>query len=416
MVLPMLRTTSFALLSVGLLAGPAAALTGDWPQWRGPQRDGNSAETGLLQSWPEEGPALLWKATGLGGGYSAPAILNGKFYGSGYLGEEEHVWCRELSTGNKVWSTKVAPAFRELEFPEGPRATAALDGGQLFTLGAGGNLVCVDLESGKLQWSKDLRGELAGEMMSDWGYSESPLVDGDHVICTPGGSQGCVAAFDRKTGELVWRSTELKDPAAYASLIKIEFAGKPQYVVLTGQSVAGISAADGSLLWRTERVGKTAVVPTPIFTGSHVWVTSGYGVGCNLYELKEDAGKQSATEVYQNRTIKNGQGGALLLGDHVFAASGPLLICMDWRTGETIWRSRSLNRASLTSADGLLILRGEQGEVALVEASAKEYSAKGSFEQGERTEFKSWAHPVVSGGRLYLRDQDSMSCYDLKAK
>jgi len=236
------------------------------------------------------------------------------------------------------------------------------------------------------------------------------------VLCTPGGGGGTVAALERETGEVVWRSRALTEPASYASLIEIEFGGRNQVVVLTGQSVAGIALADGELLWRAERKGKTAVVPTPIFREGHVWVTSGYGVGCNLFQLVPSGGAIEAKMVYKNRTIKNGQGGAVFVGDHVYAASGPLLVCMDWRTGKTAWRERSLNRASLSYADGHLYLRGEQGQMALVEASPEAYTLKGSFEETERSEFKSWSPPVIAGGRLYLRDQGRLACYGIEGE
>ncbi len=403
------------MLTLAALPLLLSSVPADWPQWRGPKRDGISTETGLLQSWPESGPPLVWKATGLGGGYTAPAIGGGSIYGAGYRGEDEVVWALDEKDGTERWSTRVAAAYREMEYDEGPRATPTLDGGQLFMLGAAGNLVCLDAASGEVSWSVDIREDLGGRMMSDWGYSESPLVDGDHVICTPGGDGGAVAAFDRKTGKLAWRSEELTDVASYASLVPIELGGRKQYVVLTGLSVAGVAAEDGDLLWRAERRGKTAVVPTPIYCDSHVWVTSGYGVGCSLVEIKAEGDGFAAGVAYSNRTIKNDQGGAIRSGDHVYATSGPLLICMDWRTGELVWRERTLPRAALVCADGHLYVRGERGRVALVEVNAEEYVEKGNFEQTDRSEAKSWPHPVVCGGKLYLRDQDVLLCYDVRA-
>jgi len=323
------------------------------------------------------------------------------------------VWALAEDTGEELWSTRIAAAYREMEYSEGPRATPTVDGGQLFMLGAAGNLVCLDAASGELTWKQDLEGELGGEMMSDWGYSESPLVDGELVVCTPGGAEGTVAALNRQTGEVKWRSAKLTDAASYSSLLSVEVGGRRQYIVLTGLSVAGIAAADGALLWRVERTGKTAVVPTPIFHDARVWVTSGYGVGCSLVEIREAEGSFGAELVYSNRTIKNDQGGAVRIGDHVYASNGALLVCMNWRTGERAWRERSLARASLVYADGHLYLRGERGEVALVEANPEAYVEKGRFEQSDRSEQKSWPHPVVAGGRLYLRDQDALLCYDV---
>ena len=405
------------LLTIVPLLLPSSPTPGDapsdWPQWRGPARDGVSPATGLEAEWPVEGPPVHWRATGLGGGYGAPAVQGDVVYGAGYRGEDEVVWAIDAATGKERWSTRVAPAFREIEYGEGPRATPTIDHGELFTLGAAGNLVALEAETGALLWSVDLPGTLGGEMMSGWGYSESPLVDGELVVCTPGGAKGTVAALDRHRGTLVWQSSGLTDPAAYSSLLAVEWGGHRQYVVLTGLSVAGLAAADGKLLWRTERVGKTAVVPTPIFHDGRVWVTSGYGTGCSMYELREKDGALSVETAYANRVIKNDQGGAVRIGDYVYASSGVLLVCMNWRTGELVWRERSLSRASVTYADGHLYVRGEQGELALVEANPEKYVEKARFTQGDRSAFMSWPPPVIAGGKLYLRDQDVLLCYDV---
>jgi len=388
----------------------------DWPQWRGPNRDGISAETGLLKKWPDGGPPLKWKAINLGGGYTAPAVAAGRIIGTGYRGEMEIVWALDEKTGKELWSTEIASANREIDYGEGPRATPAIDGDRVYTLGAGGNLVCLDAKTGKISWKHDLPKDFGGKMMSDWGYSESPLVDGDSVLCTPGGSKGTVVALNKTNGKLIWQSSELTDSAAYTSLVPCNLGGRKQYVTLTGDSIAGIDAKTGKVLWQTDRRGKTAVVPTPVMSGNYIWVSSGYGVGSHLFEIQENGGVFKAEEVYASRKLKNDHGGAIRVGDHVYAASGPVFVCMELKTGDVTWKERSVGNCSLTYADGHLYLRGERGPLALIQPNPEEYIEKSRFVQPHRSDKKSWAHPVIANGQLLLRDQDMLLSFDVRAK
>lgn len=411
----MFSSRFFKLAFAVLVSTPLVLQADDWPHWRGPNHDGHSAETGLLKSWPDEGPALKWMTKGLGGGYSAPAVVKGKIYGMGYRGDDEVAWAYDAASGKEVWSVKLGPANREIDYSEGPRATPAVDGDRLYVLGLGGNLVCLSTD-GKISWQKDLNKDLGGEMMSEWGYSESPLVDGDKVVCMPGGGQGTVAALDKTTGKVLWRSADLKDTAAYTSLVPVELGGKRQYVALTGETLAGVEAASGKILWKAERAGRTAVVPTPVVKDGEIWASSGYGVGSHMFEVKVDGGKFSAEEAYASRSLKNDHGGAIRIGDHVYAASGPAFVCMEMKTGKIAWKARSVGNGSLTYADGHLYLRGERGPIALIEPNPEKYIEKSRFDQPDRSEAKSWAHPVISDGVLYLRDQNLLLAYDIKAK
>jgi outer membrane protein assembly factor BamB len=410
-----MKQTSIHIWVCSLLALCFLPLRGgaeDWAQWRGPDRDGISKETGLLEAWPEGGPPLLWKAAGLGGGYVTPSVAGGRVYGAGYRGEDEVVWALDVADGKEIWSARVGEANLLIQH-EGPRATPTVEGELLFTLGSRGNLVALETRTGKVVWTRDLVSDFGGEMMSRWGYSESPLVDGDHLICAPGGEQGTVVALDKRTGELIWRSEGLKDAASYASLVPAELGGQRQYIVLTGESVAGIGAADGQVLWRAGRVGKTAVCVTPIVQGNRVWVTSSYGAGSHLFEVRFNGGSFSVEEVYASRAIANHHGGAILVGDHVYAAHGPVLVCMELATGRVAWRERSVGEGSLAYADGRLYLRSQNGPVALIEATPGGYVEKGRFNQPDRSDSLSWPHPVIAGGRLYLRDMDLLLCYDI---
>jgi len=386
----------------------------EWSQWRGPERNGISREIGLLKSWPKGGPALVWKASNLGGGYSTPSFAGGKIFGMSYRGDDEVVWALEAATGKELWSTRIAKATR-VDRGEGSRATPTVDNDVLYTLGVAGDLVCLEVATGKERWHRYLAKDFGG-VRPGWGYSESPLVDGDKVVATPGGGKGTIAALDKRTGETIWQSKECKDGAAYASLVVATIGGVRQYVQMTGNSVAGVAADDGRLLWRYERQGPTAAVPTPIVRGSFVYATSGYGAGCHLIQIQASGGTQTPDEVYANKTMVNHHGGVVLVGDHLYGFSdGKGWVCQDFKTGEMVWNERSkLGKGSVTYADGHLIARSEGGTVALLEATPTGYTEKGRFEQPDRSANSAWPHPVIAGGRLYLRDQDVLLCYDVK--
>ena len=406
----------FAFVFIISVAGLAEATEGtlDWHQWRGPNRDGVSAETGLLKQWPAQGPELAWKVSGLGGGYSGISVADGRIYTMGDGPDGCNLEALDVAGGKPIWSTKIGAPGGGGGYP-GPRCTPTVDGGMIYALGQFGDLVCVDVASGKERWHKNLKKDFAGVMMSGWGYAESPLVDGNNVICTPGGAQGTLAALNKTSGELVWRSKEFTDKAAYASLIVEEIGGVRQYIQLTDASVAGISAADGRLLWKAPRVGATAVIPTPVFFDNQVFVTSGYGIGCNLFKIAATGGQFTAEQVYANKNLVNHHGGVVLVDGYIYGTGDPLT-CLELNTGKVMWKNPCVGKGSVTCADGHLYVRSEGGPVALVEVSSKGYVEKGRFNQPERSDKNSWPHPVIVGGKLYLRDQDKLFCYDVKAK
>jgi len=278
-------------------------------------------------------------------------------------------------------------------------------------------IAALDKHTGKELWRKELVADLGGRMMSGWGFSESPLVDGDLLVCTPGSLKGTVAAFNKLNGNLVWQSGDFTDKAAYASITVARLAGVRQYVVFTDQNVAGISPTDGKVLWKAARPGKTAVIPTPIAYQDHVFVTSGYRIGCNLFKVSGTAGHLSAGQVYANNDLENHHGGVVLIGDHLYGHSDSKgWVCMEFKTGKLVWADRGVGKGAVTYADGHLYCRSEggAGTVALVEATARGYLEKGRFDQPDRSKKNSWPHPVIANGRLYLRDQDLLLCYSVK--
>jgi len=410
-----MRFLSLAITAVPTLLVAAFA---DWPQWHGPHRDNVSTEIGLLRTWPAGGPPLVWKTTGLGGGYSGPAIVRGRIFSLSYRETDEVVWALDAQDGKEIWSTKTLQASKQMGYAEGPRCTPTVDGDHLFILGASGNLACLETAGGRLVWQVDLVKGHGGKMMSGWGYSESPLVDGDRVVATPGGAEGTMAAFDRRTGQLVWRSQAITDRAAYSSMVIATLAGVRQYVQLTDAHVFGVSPTDGKVLWRAPRSGRTAVIPTPICHDDHVYVTSGYGVGCNLFKVSQTGDTLSAAQVYANRDMVNHHGSVVRVGDHLYGFSdGKGWICQDFKTGKTVWAEKGkLGKGALTCADGHLILRHETGAgtMVLIRATPEGFQETGRFDQPERSNKHSWPHPVVCDGRLYVRDQDLLLCYDLR--
>ena len=300
----------------------------------------------------------------------------------------------------------------------GTRCTPTIADGRVYALGQFGDFVCLDAMTGKVLWSKSLQKDFGGNY-AGWNYTESPLVDGKKVVLTPGGKRGTMAALDRQTGDLLWQSKDWTDSAAYSSIVPWEFAGRRQYVQFTESSVAAIDAENGSLLWRAPRRGATATIPTPVLSGDLVFVTSGYGVGCNLFKLKKDTGGIATEEVYANKNMVNHHGGVILLGKHLFGHSDQGgWTCLDLATGEVAWKNNGVGKGAIAYADGHFYCRSEggKGTVALIEATPTGYKEKGRFDQPDRSGKNSWAHPVIAGGKLYLRDMDVLLCYDVKQK
>ena len=406
-----MKKTQFPILLLTLSTFVLSTFAADWPQWRGPNRDGVSTETGILDEWPEGGPKLLWKATGVGAGFSSVSVANGRIYTMGDGKESSNVHCLDPKGGKIIWSSK--PVGKTGGNYKGTRCPPTFDDGHLYALGQFGDLVCLRAVDGSQVWRKSLTKDFGGRS-GGWNYTESPLVDDGKVIVTPGGKQGAVVALDKKTGELIWQSKEFTDGAQYSSLIVREFGGKRQYVQLTGANVVGLEASTGKVLWKAPRKGKTATISTPIFHEGHVFVSSAYGVGCNGFKVTHSGGRFSAKEIYANKTISNHHGGFIRVGDYVSASSSGTLACVELKTGEEMWRQRSAGKGAILIIDGKIILRAENGPLALVELNPKEYRQISKFDQPERSKAKAWPHPVVSDGVLYVRDQDILLAYDVR--
>jgi outer membrane protein assembly factor BamB len=401
---------SFLFCSTTLLF----AASEEWPQWRGPNRDGSSRESGLLKQWPAGGPPLAWTARKLGPGYSSVSVAGGKIFTAGETTDSSFVYAIDLN-GQLLWSAKLGKPGERGGFV-GPRGTPTVDGAFVYTLGQFGDLVCHQAADGKEVWRKNLPKDFGGKV-GGWGYSESVIVDGNNVVCTPGGSN-TMLALNKNTGDTVWRTADWKDGAEYVSATIATIGGVKQYVQMTQRSLAGIST-DGKVLWRADRKGSTAVIPTPVVKDDLVYVTSGYGVGCNGFKITKSGATFTAEQIYTNKAMVNHHGGVILLGDHVYGHSDSRgWTCQNVKTGEAAWSSRKLGKGALAYADGHFYLRQEDGKgtVVLIEATPEAYKEVGRFDQPDRSTKNSWPHAVITGGKLYLRDQDTLLCYDVKQK
>lgn len=406
------QNISFA--SALLLTASFAPAAHDWPQWRGPNRDDLSKETGLLKSWPEGGPKRIWLFENGGNSYSGPAIVNGKLFTMGTRDNEEILLVLDANTGKELWATPLGGVLQN-GWGGGPRSTPTVDGDRVFAMSGRGNLACVNVADGKIVWQKAMTS--LGGKVPDWGYTESVLVDGDRVVCTPGGAQGAIAALNKKTGEVLWQSKEFTDGAQYSSIVPAKINGTDTYVQLTMQSIVGIAPKDGKQLWKAPFPGKVAVIPTPIVRDNLVYVTAGYGVGCKQIRIGPD---NSVETVYENKVMKNHHGGVVLVGDYVYGHAEPGWACQNFKTGESVWNERKLGKGAVAFADGMLYcVEEDSGTVALVEASPSGWNERGRFKLDPQTKIRNpkgkiWVHPVISNGKLYLRDQDLIFCYDVK--
>jgi outer membrane protein assembly factor BamB len=409
-------------------ARPGAAAGLDWPQWRGPARDAVSRETGLLPEWTSGGPPLVWKASGLGAGFSSLAVSGARLYTLGDRDGAQQVVAVRLTDGKVVWTARVGAPWDD-EYA-GPRSTPTVDGDRVYALGTEGDLVCLDAASGRERWRRSLSRDFGGRMMSGWKFSESPLVDGDRVIVTPGAPKAALVALDKRTGREVWRSAvpdlgpKGRDGAGYSSAVASNGAGVRQYVQLMGRGLVGVRAADGAFLWGYNPVANdVANVSTPVVSGDHVFASTGYQTGAALVRLVPAAGGGvAAREVYflDSKTFQSHHGGFVLVDGYLYAGHGHrmgLPICIELASGRVMWggQARNAGRGSAAAifADGNLYFRYESGLMMLIEASPRGYRERGSFEiPGVRA--PSWSHPAIAGGRLYLREQDRLYCYDLR--
>jgi outer membrane protein assembly factor BamB len=411
----------------------------DWPAWRGPDRSGVSKETGLLKTWPKEGPKLVWQSKIAGQGYAGLAVVNGIVYTMGARDNVEYALALD-SKGNELWSSKIGPVhdFKTNQWSLGPNATPTVDGDRVYALGSKGVLLCVNKSDGNPVWRLDLPKEMDARVSNyapggvegfGWGYCWSPLVDGDKLVIVPGGPQGLFAALDKNKGAVLWRSKGITDEATYSSPITATIGGVKQYIYLTQQKVVGVAAKDGELLWEWKRDQPfpDVVCPTPIVRGDRVYVSVGDSGGCEGLQISSEGKKFKVTSVYSEKIIANRLGGVVLVGDYVYGYhESRNWLCQDFNTGKLAWPNKAtrLKSGALIAADGRLYIlteapRDEPGTVAMLAASPKKFTVISQFKLPEASKLRKpsgnvWTHPVLSDGKLYLRDQELVFCYQVK--
>jgi len=434
----MLRTIRESLFVTGIWLGLyliglscySNAEAADWPQWRGPNRDAKSSETGLLKKWPEGGPRLLWETTGLGIGYSSLSIVDGRLYTMGDISlESEKVQCvlaYDLTTQKRLWEAKVGPPHED-----GPRCTPTVNDGFVYAIGTAGDLVCVDAVAGNVSWRKNLQSDLDGKNPG-WKFSESPLVDVEKLLCTPGGRDSVMVALNKKTGDIIWKCSmpdigpKGKDEAGYSSIVVAEAGGIKQYVQLTNKGLIGVAAGDGKFLWGYNKIAnRVANIPTPVVYGDYVFSSTAYNTGSVLLKLTDEGNSVDPKEVYflDARTFQNHHGCFVRVGDYIYGGHDHgkgKPTCVEMKTGKVMWQEDQPGggSAAVLYADGHLYFRYQDNVVALIEANPQRYNLKSTFKLPKREGMsgEGWPHPVVCDGKLYIRHADVLMVFDVRAE
>jgi outer membrane protein assembly factor BamB len=397
----------FAEAPEGEQVGPSSNVP-EWHQWRGPNRDGHSAETGLRKSWPPQGPPLLWRTAGAGIGYSSFSATGDRIFTLGSRANTEFVIAFDAATGKRVWETSHGARFSN-DRGDGPRSTPTIDRDRLYALGGNGDLSCMDVKTGKIIWTKNVLREFRGSNPY-WGISESPLVFNDRVLVNAGGPNASIVALNKMDGSVLWRNHS--DSAGYSSAVLVNVAGTQQAVFFTGERAIGVSVRDGRELWSYDRVSNsTANIATPVVSGNRVFVSSDYGAGAALLEISPSG----AREVYHTPNMRNHHSSSVLVGDHLYGFSSSVLTALRFADGAVAWRDRSVGKGSLIYADQRLYLYSENGVVGLAEATPAGYREHGRF-RIEAGSLPTWSHPIITGGRLIIRDQDTIYAYDVVAR
>lgn len=406
---------AFVTVGTATVAGGPQALSAagaDWPQWRGPERTGVSSETGLLQQWPTGGPQALWTAQNLGSGYGSLSVSNQRIFIQGLRNRQSIVSALSLD-GKGLWSKNLG-AGGENDRGSGPRGTPTVDGDRLYVLTESGDLWCLKHDGAEI-WHRNVLREFNARNIP-WLISESPVVDGNRLMVTPGGRGAGVVALDKMTGATLWTSKDLSDEAGYASLIVADVQGVRTAMTFTAEAAVGVRVSDGKLMWKYRQVANgTANVATPVFFDNKVFFTSNYGTGGALLGLRAENGEVRAQEIYFTRELQNHHGGVVLVNGYLYGFNNAILTCLEFATGKMMWRNRSVGKGALTYADNRLYVIGEGHIVGLVEATSTGYKEHGRFEITDMGA-PAWSHPVVSGGALYVRNQHTLTKYDVRAQ
>jgi outer membrane protein assembly factor BamB len=409
-----MQTAGGVALLVWTVVSAQSSVPTDWPQWRGPDRSGISRETGLLQTWPQGGPARVWTRANLGGGYGSLSVAGGRVFVQGRVGRDSAVHSLSINDGTVQW-TKVIGAAGNNDRGPGPRGTPTVDGDRLYVLTETGDLVCLRVNDGSVVWRRNILADFQGRQI-EWHISESPLVDGARLVVSPGGRGAGIVALDKMTGRTIWTATELSDEPGYSSAVIADVEGVRAYATFTAAAAVGVRATDGKLLWRHRPpANNVANITTPVIQGNRIFYSSAYDTGGSLLELRPSDGALQAQEVYFTRDMQNHHGGMVLVNGVLYGFNNAILTALDFASGRMLWRDRSVGKASVIYADNRLYALGENHVVGLAEVTPDGYREHGRFTITDEG-WPSWAHPVVSGGRLYIRNQGTLTAYDVRAR
>jgi len=405
-----------SLCALTLFSFSTLAQEPNWNQFRGPNSTNHSFSTGIAKTWAAEGPKLLWKTEGLGdgnSGFSTVSFSNDKIFTLGDIDNQAYVFALDRATGEEIWKTHIGRGGDGGGRHVGTLSTPATDGESVFAMTQFSEFVALNANDGAVKWRKNTANDFGGRRMSQWGFSMSPILDGDKILLPVGGNGGTLAAFS-KSGELLWRTDWLQDAAAYTSVVPVEIEGVRQYLLLTGERLVGVST-DGKFLWGQIFPGQTAVCSDPVLNGDVIMASCHYNVGAYLYRIAKEGSNFSVDNFDgARRDLISHHGGIVAVGDHFYLLTNSELVCVD-KTGKIVWQNDSVGKGSLTYVDGMLILRseGRRGTIALVEATPEGYRERGRFDQPDRSGKQAWAYPVVVDKNLYIRDQGVLFCYDL---
>ncbi len=405
------KKTLLVAVLLCLTLPPSMVQALDWPQWRGPNRDAVSLETGLLEEWPEDGPAVLWRIP-VGPGFSSVSVSAGKLYTLWDEKGKQYLFGLDASTGKELWRQELGPAFTN-NYGDGPRSTPLVDGRIVFAIGTQGLLLAANKETGVPLWRRDLVKDFGSDLPS-YGYSSSPLVAGDKLVIEAGGKDAAFVALDKKTGEVVWSAEN--DRPAYSSPIHVSIAGVDQVVFWSAHGLHSVATDGGKVLWRYSWETFCPVSGDPLNTGTplflppdRIYISSGSGAAA-VRVVKEKSSFKVET-VWESAFMRSDVNTALLLDDHIYGFDRGTLKSLDAATGEVKWKARGFQRGSLIAADGRLIVLGEAGNLALVDANPKEFVQRNS---AKILKGKNWTTPTLAGGKLYLRNHEELVCLELR--
>ena len=403
---------ALVVCSPAALDSDAQAQGAEWFQWRGPSRDGHSAETGLLQQWPQGGPRRLWQAGGAGEGFASFSASHGRLYTQGAREGTEYVIAFDAGSGKKLWETPNGPRYRNAQ-GDGPRSTPTVDGNRIYALGGAGEFSALDAATGRKIWTVNFI-ERFGGITPSWGYSESPLVVGDRIVLNAGGRRASIVAINKTDGTTLWQNHN--DEAGYSSPVLLRTGSLQQVVFFTGRRALAVDPRDGRLLWSyTRAANNTANIATPVVRGNRVFFSSDYGTGSGLVLIRAAGNFAAAEEVYFTREMRNHHSSSVLVGDTVYGYSSSILTALNFESGKMVWRDRSVGKGSLIYADDRLYLYSENGVVGLAEANPSAYREHGRFSI-TTSNSPTWSHPIITHGKLILRDQDTVYAYDIRAE